>query len=83
MSGDVLQRRLGTSAECEAGEWSYKKRFWTGDALLSSISRHQHISLSKQQAAARDSVTLDLASSHPSVDGANLDPAQLRDFALR
>jgi len=53
------------------------------DALLPSISRQQHIPLSKEQAAARYPVTLDLAGSHPSVDGANLNPTQLRDFAFR
>jgi len=52
------------------------------DALLPSISRQQHISLSKEQAAARYPVTLDLARSHPSVNGANLNPTQLRDFAF-
>src|SRR6266404_6181382 len=53
------------------------------DALLPSISREQHITLSKEQAAARYPVTLDLARSHPSVDGANLNPTQLRDFTFR
>jgi hypothetical protein len=53
------------------------------DALRASISRQQHIPLSKEQAAARYPVTLDLAGSHPSVDGANLNPTQLRDFAFR
>jgi len=53
------------------------------DALLPSISRQQHIPLSKEQAAARYPVTLDLARGHPSVDGANLNPTQLRDFAFR
>src|SRR6267142_6757293 len=48
-----------------------------------SISRHQHIALSKQQAAARDPETPDLASRHPSVNGADLYSAQVRDFALR
>jgi hypothetical protein len=53
------------------------------DALLPSISREQHISLSKEQAAARYPVTLDLAGRHPSVNGANLYPTQLGDFAFR
>jgi hypothetical protein len=52
------------------------------DALRPSISRQQHILLSKEQAAARYPVTLDLAGSHPSVNGANLHPTQLRDFAF-
>src|SRR5467141_2316807 len=52
-------------------------------ALLPSISRQQHIPLSKEKPAARYPVTLDLASRHPSVDRANLYPTQLRDFAFR
>src|SRR5256885_13053123 len=38
---------------------------------------------SKQQAAARGPVARDLASSHPSVNGANFHATQLRNFALR
>ncbi len=53
------------------------------DALPPSISRHQHISVSKQQAAARGPVTLDPASGHPSVNGANRHATQLRNFTLR
>src|SRR2546421_5856817 len=52
------------------------------DALLPSISRQQHVPLSKEQPAARYAVTPDLARSHPSVNGANLYPTQLRDFAF-
>jgi hypothetical protein len=47
-----------------------------------SISEDQHIALSKQQAAARDPIPIDLAGHHPSVDGANLDPTQLCNFAF-
>src|SRR5438128_5070322 len=53
------------------------------DAPVPSLTRQQHIALSKEQTATRYLITLDLAGGHPSVDGANLDPAQLRDFALR
>src|SRR5712691_11464428 len=53
------------------------------DAPIPSIDRHKHISLSKQQAAARGPVACDLASSHPSVNGANLHATQLRNFTLR
>ena len=53
------------------------------EVLLPSISHYQNLSLSKQEAAARGLVTPDLASSHPSVNGANLHAAQLRTFALR
>src|SRR5438105_6186388 len=53
------------------------------DAPVPSLTRQQHIALSKEQTTTRYPITLDLAGGHPSVDGANLDPAQLRDFALR
>jgi hypothetical protein len=47
-----------------------------------SISEDQHIALSKQQAAARGPIPIDLAGHHPSVDGANLDPTQLCNLAF-
>src|SRR2546429_6495755 len=53
------------------------------DKLPAPLIRPQHISPSKQQAAIRGSVARDLASSHPSVNGANFHAAQLRNFALR
>jgi hypothetical protein len=53
------------------------------DAPVPSLTRQQHIALPKEQAATRYPIALDLAGGHPSVDGANFDPAQLRDFTLR
>jgi len=50
---------------------------------LPLISRYQHVPRAKEQAAARYAVTPDLAGGHPSVNGANFHPTQLRDFALR
>src|SRR2546426_8822 len=55
----------------------------SGRHLLPPIIRPQHIYLTKQQAAARGPVARDLASSHPSVNGANFHATQLRNFALR
>src|SRR6266850_860724 len=52
----------------------------TGSCL---IGRHQHVSLSKEQAAARGPVARDLSSSDPASDGASLHATQLRNFALR
>jgi hypothetical protein len=79
----AVERRIGatrgrTPSRCRAGSCAALK-----GARLTSIGRHQHIALSEQQAAARGAVTFDLATSHPSVDGANLYATQLRNFALR
>src|SRR5438105_7812592 len=52
-------------------------------ALRPAIRRQQHIPLSKEQAAARYPVTLDFAGGHPAINGTDLHPTQLRDFALR
>ena len=51
-------------------------------APLPPVGRHEHVPVSKQQTAARNAEASELAGSDPSVDGADVDAAEIGDFAL-